>query len=136
MAIELRDASVREPLIDTDVHEMLVSSRDLLPYLDEPWQRYIRSGFTAPYWFSYAYPVDGGFARVDAKTDVGPAGSDYELMRDQHLDLFDIDRAVLTSLFFPTDSRVQYEFGRALASAYNDWLVDNGSSTRSAPRTC
>jgi predicted TIM-barrel fold metal-dependent hydrolase len=123
-ATEFREAPARQRIIDTDVHEMLVSSADLLPYLDEPWQRYIRSGFTSPYWFSYAYPVDGGFARVDAKPETGPAGSDYEQMRKQHLDLYDIDRAVLTSLFFPTDSRVQYEFGNALATAYNDWLVE------------
>ena len=59
-------------MIDTDVHEMLVSSRDLLPYLDEPWQRYIRSGFTAPYWFSYAYPVDGASRASTRRPTSGP----------------------------------------------------------------
>lgn len=121
-----RDVSAATPwpIIDSDVHEMFRSPRDLLPYLDQPWAHYVDTGW-APYFFSYAYPTDAGFARVDAIPDEGPAGSDYELMRRQLLDAFEVSVAVLTGLFFPSDNNVQFELATSLATAYNRWLVDN-----------
>jgi predicted TIM-barrel fold metal-dependent hydrolase len=112
------------PIVDTDVHEMLGSARELLTYLPREWARYIDSGWSYPFFFSYGYPTDAGFARTDAIPKSGPAGSDLELMRDQLLDAFDIETAILTSLFFPGDMRVQREFGNAIARAYNDWVFE------------
>lgn len=114
----------REPVIDADVHEMLASAEQLLPHLPQEWHRYVRSGWTYPFFFSYGYPTDAGFARADAVPRVGPAGSDYELMREQLLEEHAVEVAMLTSLFFPGDMRVQTEFGNALASAYNDWVTE------------
>ncbi len=57
--------------------------------------------------------------------DGGPAGSSYELMREQLLDEYNIEYANLVSMFHPTDITVQPEFATALASAYNDWLLEN-----------
>jgi predicted TIM-barrel fold metal-dependent hydrolase len=114
----------RQPVIDTDVHEMLASAEQLLPYLPRQWHRYIKSGWNYPFFFTYGYPTDAGFARVDAVPLIGPAGSDYDLMREQLLEEHAVEIAVLTSLFFPGDMRVQTEFGNALASAYNDWLTE------------
>lgn len=112
-------------IIDTDVHEMPVSVRDLLPYLAPQWHKFIASGWSTPYFFSYAYPTDSGFARADAIPERGgPAGSDPELLRAQLLEEYGVDIAILTALFYPSDSHVQFEFATALASAYNDWIVE------------
>src|ERR1700733_7546570 len=102
------------PIIDTDVHEMLGSAKELLAYLPREWARYIDSGWSYPFFFSYGYPTDAGFARHDAVPEDGPAGSDIGLMRTQLLDPFNIEVAILTSLFFPGDMRVQKEFGNAI----------------------
>jgi predicted TIM-barrel fold metal-dependent hydrolase len=45
-------------------------------------------------------------------------------MREQLLETHNVETAILTSLFFPGDMRVQTEFGNALASAYNDWVTE------------
>ena len=103
---------------------MLTSIKDLLPYLAPQWHRFIASGWSTPYWFSYAYPTESGFARSDAIPDRGPAGSDPELLREQLLDGYGVETAILTGLFFPSDSHVQFEFATDLASAYNDWLIE------------
>lgn len=123
---EVASAPEATPIIDTDVHEMVPSASALLPHLDEAWHRNITAGWTAPYFFSYAYPHEAGFARADSQPAGGaPAGSDFELLREQLLDRYEMKVAVLTSLFYPGDSSVQYEFGSALARAYNDWLAEN-----------
>jgi predicted TIM-barrel fold metal-dependent hydrolase len=115
----------RQAIIDTDVHEMLASTRDLLPHLAREWHQYIEGGWATPFFFSYGYPTPAGFARADAVPEVGPAGSSIDLMREQLLDAYNVETAILTSLFFPADMRVQRQFGNALASAYNDWLIEN-----------
>jgi predicted TIM-barrel fold metal-dependent hydrolase len=124
----------RQAVIDTDVHEMLASARDLLPHLGTQWHQYIEGGWAYPFFFSYGYPTAAGFARADAVPEVGPAGSDLELMREQLLDPYAVEAAILTSLFFPADMRVQREFGNALAHAYNDWLYENWLSQDSRLR--
>ncbi len=60
-----------------------------------------------------------------ATSDGSPAGSSYELMREQLLDEHNVEYAILTGFFYPTEMRVQPEFATALAAAYNDWLLEN-----------
>jgi uncharacterized protein len=117
-------------LVDCDVHEMLKSERDLLPYLkgaefvsairDRDWHMEVR------FPFGKAQPTVGGLDRADAKpADGGPGGSDLELMRRQVLDEEGAAYAVLTGLFYPSVMNAWPDFACALASAYNDWVVDN-----------
>jgi uncharacterized protein len=54
-----------------------------------------------------------------------PAGSNYVMMRDQLLDAYGLEYAVLVSALQPTDMRIQPEFAAAIAAAYNDWLIEN-----------
>lgn len=46
-------------------------------------------------------------------------------MREHLLDKYDLDAAILFSAFYPSDMKTQPEFATALASAYNDWLIEN-----------
>ncbi len=116
------------PVVDVDVHEELGTVRNLIPYLEEPWKSRVEvaDGWRGIDRFPYSYPQATGVAMADAVSGDGTlAGSSYELMRDQLLDAYNVELAVLVSSFHPSDIRVQPEFAAALASAYNDWLIEN-----------
>src|SRR5215212_6738559 len=115
-------------VVDVDVHEMLTSVKDLVPHLEEPWRSRIEvnDGFKGPPGNPYSFPQPAGVAIQDAVTDDGsPAGSKLEMLQEQVLDRYGIEPAVLISLFHPTDHQIQPEFATALASAYNDWVLEN-----------
>ncbi|UZG60368.1 amidohydrolase family protein [Rhodococcus opacus] len=116
-------SKISPPVIDTDVHEMYLSIKDLVPYLDEPWRsRVAVADGWKPQSLPYSWPLIGGVARADAALPNGkPAGSDYQIMKTQHLDPNNIEAAVLTGLFYPTEMKVQPQFASGLARAYNDW---------------
>lgn len=121
------DPAKRTGIIDVDVHEMFHSEKDLVPYLDEPWRGRVApiEGWKAPV-LPYSWPLIGGVAMADSALGDGrPAGSSYETTREQLLDRYDIGCAMLTGLFYPTDMQVQPEFATALATAYNDWVLEN-----------
>src|ERR687898_34976 len=123
-----RDGREGWGVVDVDVHEMLTSVKDLVPYLDEPWRGRVAvdDGFKGPPGNPYAFPQAAGVAIQDAITDDGsPAGSKLELLQEQVLGRYGIEPAVLISLFHPTDHQIQPEFAVALASAYNDWVLEN-----------
>lgn len=81
-----------------------------------------RLNFTAP----LAYWASAGVNRVDSQLENGdPAGSSYELLQQQVLDLYPIKHAILTSQFYPGTMSGQFEFASALASAYNDWVIEH-----------
>jgi predicted TIM-barrel fold metal-dependent hydrolase len=133
--VEVTDRGIRVPhlaqktsVIDVDVHEGLPSVQALVPYLDEPWRSRVGAAdnFKGIDTFPYSYPQVGGLAMVEAITEDGtPAGSSYELMREQLLDAYDVEYAILVGALQPTDMRVQPEFATALASAYNEWLLES-----------
>ena len=114
------------PLIDTDIHEGWNSIQDLVPYLRQPWADWIRQGawrgFAQP--FCYTSPGNGNRADVTS-SDGSPSVSDYNLMRRQVLDRYDVTYAVLTGYFYPTMLKMQYDLGNAMASAYNDFLAEH-----------
>ncbi|PEJ57629.1 MULTISPECIES: amidohydrolase family protein [unclassified Bacillus (in: firmicutes)] len=117
------------PVIDCDIHEMPVSVFDLLPYMEEPWRGYLERGQWQPKRLPYTWPLPGGVDRLDLKNDDKNwfAGTDFNLMKREVLDKYNIKYAILTSLFYPSDTpkAVQPEFRNALASAYNDWVIEN-----------
>jgi uncharacterized protein len=112
-------------LIDCDVHETLRSREQLFPYLPEAWHAH------KPVMSSYPYdtgPLTAGGVRGDSwPADfghaVGPPGSSYELLRDQLLDAYGMEFAVLNAIAFAAGIRAPREYAVAYASAYNDWLI-------------
>lgn len=120
------EASYSQPIIDTDVHEAFTSLDDLVPYLDEPWrgliQRKAWKGLGAPFAYWAAHGVDRG--------DIGqpegvPAGASYERFKELILDRYPIRSAILTSFSWPGLMQTQFEFATALATAYNDWVLEH-----------
>jgi uncharacterized protein len=113
-------------MIDCDVHQNLSSIRDLLPQLPEIYQERILSGGYGGIDFpQYHWVHPEGFWRGDSFPDEGPPGSDYELLRRQLLDAYDIDYAILTGEDILTVSAMSSpQLAAALARGYNDWLIE------------
>ncbi|MGY4688616.1 amidohydrolase family protein [Salibacterium sp. K-3] len=114
-------------LIDTDVHER-VMYKELLPYLEQPWKRYIEDC----HWIQekhmpYTQPAVAGVDRADARIPDGrPAGTDLSFMQQQLLDENGHEKAILTGALDPSPSSMHgwYEMATALATAYNNWQID------------
>ena len=115
--------STTGPIIDTDVHETFTSYQDLLPYLQEPWRWLVESGAWRGISPHYAIWSNAGW-RQDAFPEKGSPGSNYELLKQQVLDRYSIRHAVLTGTFYPGVMEMQFELASALASAYNDFMLE------------
>lgn len=114
------------PVIDTDVHESFATIKDLVPYLADPYRDWIATGAWRGFSQPFAYTSPGLGNRADVKSKDGSASaSDYGAMRDQVLDRYNLDYAVLTGYFYPSGLKLQYGFASALASAYNDYVAEN-----------
>lgn len=114
-------------LIDTDVHER-AELKELLPYLEPMWRKYITDfGWQPERYLPFAQFAAGGLDREDAKLPDGrPGGSDLNMLREQLLDKYEVDYAVLTGwLDSSALSPAWPEFKTALMSAYNDWQLEN-----------
>lgn len=113
-------------IIDTDVHEGFSSIKDLVPYLPEPYKGWIAGGSWRGFSQPFAYTSPGNGNRADVRTGDGSASvSSYEVMRDQLLDPYDLNYAVLTGYFYPTGLKLQYGLATALAAAYNDYVAEH-----------
>lgn len=112
-------------VIDCDVHQRLKSPKDLYPYLSDAVQRDIDHwGLRLP---ANGYRNGGDRAyRHDAwPSDGSMVGSDLDLMREQLLDAYDIEYAVLLGQEIRlVNTMPEAEYAATLARAYNDWLVE------------
>jgi predicted TIM-barrel fold metal-dependent hydrolase len=114
-------------IVDVDVHER-AALEDLLPYLEPSFHRYITQyGWVPDRFLPYSQPTAGGLDRADAKLPDGrPGGSDLGLLREQVLDEYGIDQAILTGWLNASSMQEGWtEFKTALMSAYNDWAIEN-----------
>src|SRR5436309_5143382 len=111
----------KRAIIDCDVHHYVPSIRALRPYLPLQWQRYIEeSGFQGPAISPYPKGTPGA-SRLDAFPPTGgPAGSDLPFLREQLLDTWGIDCAILNCLYNLWSVQNE-DFALALARAVNDW---------------
>ncbi|WP_085522954.1 amidohydrolase family protein [Tuberibacillus sp. Marseille-P3662] len=115
-------------IIDTDIHERILY-QELIKYLDEPWKRYIQDC----HWIQekhmpYTQPSVAGVDRADAKVPDGrPAGADLSFMQEQLLDDIGHEYGILTGALDPSPSSMHgwYEMATALATAYNNWQIEN-----------
>ncbi|WP_298783869.1 amidohydrolase family protein [uncultured Marinococcus sp.] len=114
-------------LIDTDIHER-VMYEDLFPYLEQPWRRYIEDcHWQQEKHMPFTQPAVAGVDRADAKTPDGkPAGTSLPFMQEQLLDANNHEFGILTGALDPSPSSMHgwYEMATALASAYNDWQIN------------
>jgi predicted TIM-barrel fold metal-dependent hydrolase len=118
-------------MIDCDVHNNWSSARVLLPYLPAAFREYLERGELPGDRGSFPHahrpwlhPED--FKRADAAPPGGQmAGSDCEFMREQLLDRYGADYAILTGEeAIEVSTLANPYYAQALASAYNDWMVE------------
>ena len=113
--------------IDTDVHEF-AEVPVLVPYLEPMWRKFVTDYRWVPDRFlPYTQPTAGGLHRADAWLPDGrPGGSDFSLLRQQLLDEYNVEYAILTGWLNASGLQEGWaEFKTALMSAYNDWQVEN-----------
>ncbi len=111
-------------VIDCDVHESPASPKLLKPYLAKQWHSYLESSELIP---NNGYTVPMGGTRRDALRKDGTIGANHvEQLIWQHLDAYDITYAVLTGLLgYKFAAMPQMQLAAGLASAYNDWVIEN-----------
>ena len=115
------------PIIDCDVHNRFKDGKmtALWPYLPRAYQEDVREwGINIP---SVGYPNGGdrGY-RGDAWPADGFPGSDLDLMREQLLDAFNVEYAILLGQELrPLGTLPNADYAAALARAYNDHLIEH-----------
>jgi uncharacterized protein len=117
----------REPIIDCDLHQTTRGPKDLFPYLPRVYQERIElfgNGLSQ----RVGYPNGGDRgSRADSwPEDGGPAGSDLDLMRRQHLDRYNVEYGLLLGQEYrPIPTLPDTDYANALARAYNDWMIEH-----------
>jgi uncharacterized protein len=122
-------------LIDTDVHELMRSFDDLVPYLAPEWHRFafdyawptrgavFNTAF--PYPFPILNPNSDSAARADWVSEGSEPGDDLDAMR-QHLFVEEkVSLAILNGFYHASAVEGCYEFAAGLASAYNSYQVEH-----------
>ena len=108
------EAQTKQLLIDTDVHENLASKMDLLPYVDEYWQHYMRtyqfdrSQNTPSAWPYTAMLVTRG--RAEWTSEDGTIGRDLDKLRTDLLENEGVTHAILNGQFYPAFMSGNYGF--------------------------
>lgn len=111
-------------IIDTDVHNTLKSHMELVPFLKEPWKsRMITQGL----YLAQSYPNPYGVFRKDAYPPSGTKpGSDPDYLLKQLVEAYDIEYALLNGEEIMHVSAIpDPDYAAAIASAYNDHLIEN-----------
>ncbi|MBI4277718.1 MAG: amidohydrolase family protein, partial [Armatimonadetes bacterium] len=111
-------------IIDCDVHNRFRSIKDLLPYLPRAYQEDVREWGIPISNVGYLNGGDRGY-RGDSWPREGPPGSDLQLMREQLLDAFNVEYAVLLGQELrPVSTLPNADFAAAIARGYNDYLTE------------
>jgi uncharacterized protein len=112
-----------EKIIDCDIHNELPSLKVLMPYLDDHWVAYLNeSAFVGPN--ANDYPAGAPTsAREGTKPEKGPPGSDFELLKKQTLDAWDVVFGILTC-GYRVQSVQNEDLAMALSTAINQWQID------------
>ncbi len=116
-----------ETIIDCDIHQQTTGPQDLFPYLPKAYQERIRL-FGTGLSQRVGYPNGGDRGgRADAwPSDGRPWGSDLQLMREQHLDPYNVEYGILLGQEYrPIPTLPDADYAAALARAYNDWMIEH-----------
>jgi predicted TIM-barrel fold metal-dependent hydrolase len=111
-------------VIDCDVHANVPSLETLFPYLDPMWVDYMRErGWSGPV-VAVAYPPGAETtARPEWRPRAGLPAADVSLLRRHVLDAWNVEAAIL-NCYYAVDSIRHPDWAAALASAVNDWIID------------
>jgi predicted TIM-barrel fold metal-dependent hydrolase len=126
----MRDGSAPTPaptnggIVDADAHNYINGIGDLAPYLPERWRQYVlQSGMEMPPISIYPKLHKAAARRDSWPPDGGKPGSDPTFAREQLLDLWGIDAAILNPLIGVSLVR-NPDLANALMRAVNEWTAD------------
>jgi uncharacterized protein len=114
-------------MIDCDVHNDITELADLVPYMQEGYRSYILGGgFDGFQMETYPWVNPTGFFRRDAEPEGGQApGSSYELLKEQLLDAYDVEYAMLTGgMSLGASCLPHAQVAAEISSAHNRLVVD------------
>ncbi|MEM7131862.1 MAG: amidohydrolase family protein [Chloroflexota bacterium] len=116
--------SIKEAVIDCDIHTAPASSKTLLKYLPQRWRRHHETIGSRGHVGS-AYPrANPNAARHDAwPPNGGPPGSDLAFLQMQLLDGWNIEYGIMNPLM-GAGGQTNLEYGAALSQALNDWQIE------------
>ena len=118
-------------LVDCDVHQTVSAPEELLPYLSRVYrQQATEQGIRFP--GSGYFNVANDAARTDLATncdlpkhDGRQMGTTYERLKEQHLDLWNVDKVLLTGAStYGASVLPDPDFAAALCRAFNDWTIE------------
>lgn len=121
-------------LVDCDIHHAIKSQDDLLPYLSRVYrERVIDQGLLLPGSGYFNMPKRAGradlIAGCDASMDVlrgRQINSEYEVLKTEHLDQWNVDIALLTgSTVYGASIIPDPDYAAALCRAFNDWSLEH-----------
>ncbi len=118
------DGSLTErSVIDCDVHCVVPRVEALFPYLSDHWREYIsQSGFKGAPDTSYPPKMPTTARPGSRPLEGGPAGSSLTLLREQILDAWNVERAIL-NCDYAVESIHNPDADVVMARAVNDWIV-------------
>lgn len=110
-------------LVDSDVHNYPDSIDELVPYLPQRWKAYIKQSGFSNLSVSHYPKVYAQAARRDSFPPNGKrSGSDPDFSRQQLLDAWEIDIALLNPLV-AVSAVHNIDFANALMRATNEWMA-------------
>ncbi|MGH7861488.1 MAG: amidohydrolase family protein [Candidatus Dormibacteraceae bacterium] len=116
-------------IVDADVHCVVPRIQALFPYLAAHWREYIsQSGFKGAPDTSYPPKMPTTARPGSVPLEGGPAGSSPRLLREQVLDPWNVERAIL-NCDYAVESIHNPDAEVAVASAVNDWIAAEWLST-------
>ena len=118
-------------LIDCDVHQSPGKPDELMPYFSGVYREQILDqGFLLPSSAYFNRPKRGartdlGDGRNANKTTDRSRGETYEMLKEVHLDLWHVDKALLTGGYaYGTSAIPDPDYAAAICRAFNDWTLE------------
>jgi predicted TIM-barrel fold metal-dependent hydrolase len=124
----LREQSSRAKIIDVDIHPK-ASIEDLQPFLSRRWWDHLRTyGARTRQGFAKGFPYPKSQPLASRRDSWPPGGglpaSDLDFMRQQHLDFYGIEYAIMNPLSPTGQGDQNDEFSAAMAFAANEFQLE------------
>jgi hypothetical protein len=118
-------------LVDCDIHQSAKKPEDLYPYLPHVYREQVKDqGLRTPGSGYFNVPKRAArtdLAGCDANShDFTKLGDSYEALKEAHLDLWNVDKALLTgNTTYGASLIPDPDYAAALCRAFNDWTLEH-----------
>lgn len=120
-------AATKLRLVDCDIHPAPKNAEAFHPFMEKHWVEHMKTfgpSIRQALVGQLSYPrMTANGMRVDARPEVGPAGSSIEMLQEQHLDRLDVEVGNLIALGGAGMEERNPDLAAAMARAVNDWQI-------------